>query len=127
MKKPMKILLLLVLLMLGLATPPAKADGATTNLIALTWDILPAYTTQDVFYVYSTTNVTIAVTNWPAYTNVTYQQFIASGTNVLIPVATEQQRQFTFISSNVFGRSDFADPVSSWRTLAGSGLRIVKR
>ena len=105
----------------------SRAQAATTNLIALTWDILPQYQSNEVFYVVSTTNVALAVTNWPVYTNITMQQFLAAGTNVPIASATEQAMSFSFASSNVTGRSDFAVPATVWRAMAGSGLRIIKR
>lgn len=112
-----------VLLLVGLS---ARADGPSTNQLVLTWDVLPDYSTNDTFYVYSSTNVAQPMSQWPSVTNVTFKQFMV-GTNVAIPPATDVRRFYTFISSNFTGRSDFAEPDSCRRLPSGSGLRIGAR
>lgn len=115
---------LLLMMAFGLLAFAARADGATTNKLYVTWDLLPQYSTNDMFYVHSHTNATAPPSTWPVWTNVTFTFFVNASNRVPIPEATGQQRYFTFCSSNVTGRSDFADPVSVWRAYTGSGLRL---
>ena len=106
-----------------MACLPARADGPTTNQLVLTWDVLPEYSTNDTFYIYSSTNAVQPMTQWLAVTSITYKAFMVN-TNVPIPPATDVKRFYTFVSSNFTGRSDFAEPDSCRRLPSGSGTRI---
>lgn len=116
----------LLILALLLSLPVARADGPTTNNLALTWDVLPQYSTNDTFYIYSSTNAAQPMSQWLAVTSITFKAFMVA-TNVPIPPATDVQRYYTFVSSNFTGRSDFADPDSCRRLPSGNGLKIGPR
>lgn len=102
----------------------AVAHAATTNRIFLTWDLLPEYDTNTTFYVYSQTNPALPAASWTHSTNISFQSFTSAVRRVEIPVASENARYYTYASSNLFGLSDFADPVISRRLPTGTGLRI---
>lgn len=114
------------LAVLMLSISGAFADGPTTNQLMLTWDVLPQYSTNDTFYIYSSTNVGQPMSQWLSVTSITFKQFMV-GTNVPIPPATDTLRFYTFVSSNLTGRSDFAEPDSCRLLPSGTGLKIGKR
>lgn len=82
-------------------TPP---DG----LVTLEWDYPEAErSTNLTFYVFTSTNVAVPLTNWTALTNVV-------GTNLSVQLQIDPgQRYFVMTASNFWGQSDFSEVAST--------------
>jgi len=86
-----------VLLIVVLAAPPS-------GRIELTWDYPTNELSADLsFRVYSTTNISLALTNWPCLTN-----FPGTQTSGIIQI-TPGQQYFVMTASNFWGESSFSN------------------
>lgn len=83
-----------------LGAPP----GVLRTNVPLTWTYpTNLLSTNLIFKVYSSTNVSVPVTNWPLTATV-----IGTNTNVVLPI-NAQQRFFVLTASNWWGESDFSN------------------
>lgn len=93
--------------------------GVKTN-VTLVWDY-PAteLNTNLTFKLYSSTNITVPLTNWPVATNVP-----GTITNVTLPI--QPGMTFYFVTaSNEFGESDPSNTVTGQVARSGSKVKIT--
>lgn len=95
--------------------------GATTNRIYVSWDNAPEYDTNVSFFIYSWTNLTEL--SWQPYTNITWVQWYTNQT-VELPTPADSAIYFVVTASNLFGESDFSEPVGSRRLSRVNRVRI---
>jgi len=102
MKKPLTLLLLISCVCL------IAAPGQLRDSITIEWEYPPEeLSTNLTFYVYSSTNVSTPLTNWPRLATVT-------GTNLSVTVPmTAQARYFVMTSSNYWGQAAFSAVAST--------------
>lgn len=94
-------------LALSLFTAIAAGLGSFRTSVTLAWD----YPTNEIsgitFRVYSSTNISLAVTNWPLYSVVTNAVVGSNTLSTILPIDA-QQRWFVMTASNWFGESSFS-------------------
>jgi len=122
---PKWVLWLIIILLLTCLVAIAGPGTVKTN-VTLTADYDTNAASADLsFNLYSTTNITLPIAQWPVVTNVLYPACMTNGTNVQIVLPISSGPHFyALTASNWWGESPFSNVTNAVVVTSGNNLRL---